>query len=166
MINPKNQNLYFSCFHEFQLFYLSEFSSPIRLFKNLSIVHSFLSCSLSHVKLWHPYLFFLLLLYFYFFLLSQGHMKQKNGGRWHGGSLFRCESARFGPVRSKKKKKNDATWTHGHWCRAPHTASMSVECRCGSSRAIPVLSSFHDQHLKFTFAPAQGSLVKMSSWHE
>ena len=33
---------------------------------------------------------------FQFFLLSEGHMKQKNGGQGHGGSSFRLELGHIG----------------------------------------------------------------------
>ena len=111
---------------------------PIHLFKNLSTVHNFLPCSLCNSFRSSIYLFFLIsmasLLFFLLslslslslslFLLSQGHMKQKNGGQRHGGRLFRPElglighfSAHFcqnwpelaligANLKTQKKKKN------------------------------------------------------------
>ena len=111
MIKSKNQNLYFYCFHKFQPFlsfwlFMSLSLIPIHLFKNLSTVHNFLPCSLCNSFRSSIYLFFLIsmasLLFFLLslslslFLLSQGHMKQKNGGQRHGGRLFRPELGLIG----------------------------------------------------------------------
>ena len=41
---------------------------------------------------------FSIFLTFQFFLLSEGHMRQKNGGRQHGGSPFWLESSRISQI--------------------------------------------------------------------
>ena len=74
---------------------------------------------------------------FQFFLLSEGHMKQKNGGQGHSGGSFRSELGHIGHFNTyfsvnrpeltriwkKKKKKKKAAWTRCQQHRAPHTTS-------------------------------------------
>ena len=88
---------------------------------------------------------------FQVFLLLEGHMKQKNGGRGHGGGSFRSELGHIGHFntyfsvnrpeltriwkKKKKKKKGCMDTLSAASCTTHH-----VECECGDPRATPVLS--------------------------
>ena len=80
---------------------------------------------------WRPYLFFLL-------SLSQGHMKQKNGGRWvatrFGRNLVCHNPMRIGANTKAKKKKNIKKKWHG--CVS---AALPRQCVSGAGAAAPAL---------------------------
>ena len=76
---------------------------------------------------------------FQFFLLSEGHMKQKNGGQGHSGGSFRSELGHIGhfgtyfsvnrPELTNLKKKIKKKNLHGHAAsgivhRTPHRVQV------------------------------------------
>ena len=86
---------------------------------------------------------------FQFFLLSEGHMKQKNGGQGHSGGSFRSELGHIGHfgtyfsvnrpeltnLKKKLKKKTCTDMLPAALCTAHH-----IGCKCSGPRAAPVLS--------------------------
>ena len=102
---------------------------------------------------WRPYLSFLL-------SLSQGHMKQKNGGRWvatrFGRNLVCHNPTRIGANTKAKKKKEKKKW---HGCVS---AALPRQCVSGAGEVAPTTilhnKTFHEFRFSMAF-PTNISLI-------